>query len=193
MSLDASVNIIITTIGRDSLPRLIESFYKSLSKNDFLTVISDRNHTFVRETLLSYNFECTLVYIENIEGENKHRNKYGHDLINKYKKYFKGDFLMFADDDDRYVENVIPFVKEQLKEPNTMYIFKHKWGYFPHWNVPVVHNIGKCMVAIPNLKEQLPPIIEDIMGDFYWFPELEKLCRVEFVDKIIYLIRDTEL
>ena len=191
--MEISLNIITTTIGRETLPRLIESFYQSLDENDFLTVISDQNHEFVQEVLSKYEFKCTVVYIRNENEDGWHRNTYGHNLINKYKSSFKGDFIMFADDDDRYVEGIIPFVKAQLKDLNTMYIFKHKWGYYSHWNEPVVNNIGKCMVSIPNLREKLPFILEDVTGDFHWFPELEKLCNVEFIDKIIYLVRDTEI
>lgn len=193
MSSNTSLNIIITTIGRETLPRLIESFYGSLEECDFLTIISDKRHDFVQEVISRYDFKCNVIYINNGEDPEKHRNKFGHDLINKHKSSFEGDFLMFADDDDRYVEGIIPFIKAQLIDKGTMYIFKHKWDYFSHWNEPVVVNIGKCMVSIPNIKSELPDIQEDVQGDFYWFPELEKIFDVKFVDKIIYLVRDTEL
>jgi hypothetical protein len=191
--MNISLNIITTTMGRETFPILIESFYNNLNENDFFTVISDKNHDFVEDTLTKYDFKCTVIYIKDDSEPSKYRNKYGHDLINKFKSEFKGDFLMFADDDDHYVKDAINFVRKEIVDLNTMYIFKHKWGLNSHWTVPIVNNIGKCMVSIPNIKENLPYIIEDVTGDFYWFPELEKIFNVKFIDKIIYLVRDTEL
>lgn len=187
-----SINVITTTIGRDTLPRLIESFINFLDESDYYTIISDTNHTQVEEVLSRYKFKCTLIHIKDLETENKHSNKFGHHLINKYKSEFKGDFILFADDDDRYATDGIISVKNTIKSPDTMYIFKHKWNGIPHWTQPVVHNIGKCMVAIPNLKDKLPYIQEDVMGDFYWFPDIVKLVNVEFIDKIIYLVRNDQ-
>lgn len=188
-----SINVVTTTMGRDSLPRLIESFYKDLSPNDFYTVISDCKHEEVESVLQNYDFPCKVIHIKDVKTDNITYAKRGHHLINKYKHLFEGDFIMFADDDDRYADDVFGFIRSTLKEKDTMYVFKHKWGYFSHWVLPVVHNLGKCMVAIPNIKEELPPIQEDLLGDHLWFPELNKLFKAEFIDKIIYLVRDTNL
>lgn len=187
-----SINVITTTMGRETLPILIESLYKYLKPWDYYTVISDCKHEEVEEVLQRYNFECKVIHIRDPK-EFTDYSKRGHHLINKYKHLFEGDFIMFGDDDDRYVDNIFDFIREQLKEKDTMYIFKHKWGYFSHWTQPVVNNIGKCMVAIPNAKENLPPIQEDLLGDFHWFPELNKTFKAEFIDKIIYLVRDSNL
>ena len=50
-----SFNIVCTTIGRESLPRLIDSFKNQLTQNDSFTIISDTNHEFVQNILSNYN------------------------------------------------------------------------------------------------------------------------------------------
>ena len=46
-----SFNIFCTTIGRESLPRLIDSFKNQLTQNDFFTIISDTKHEFVDKVI----------------------------------------------------------------------------------------------------------------------------------------------
>ena len=54
----------------------------------------------------------------------------------------------------------------------------------------VLGNIGKCMGVIPNTKN-LPMFQEDVFGDGLFYENLSKIIDYEFVDKIIYKIRDT--
>jgi hypothetical protein len=51
-----SFNIVCTTIGRESLPKLIDSFKNQLTPNDYFTIISDTNHEIVENILSNYTF-----------------------------------------------------------------------------------------------------------------------------------------
>ncbi len=53
-----SFNIICTSIGRTTLPRLIESFKEQLNENDIFTIISDINHAYVSEVLKLFFSPC---------------------------------------------------------------------------------------------------------------------------------------
>jgi hypothetical protein len=185
---DYSFNIICTTIGRESLPRLIDSIKNQLSSNDYLTIISDSNHKFVERVLSNYEFNFKLNHIIN-EGEQL--GKYGHPLLNKHINNVEGDFIMFADDDDYYVEDAFDNIRKFVKE-RKLYIFKHKWGETINWTVKEVTlgNIGKCMGVIPNTKN-LPMFQENVLGDGLFYEDLSKMIEYEFVDKIIYKIRNT--
>lgn len=183
-----SFNIICTTIGRNSLGRLIDSIKDQLQPQDFLTIISDSNHDYVKNVLSNYNVNFTLTHIIN-EGEPL--GKFGHPLLNKHINNVDGDFIMFADDDDYYVDDAFEAIRHYVKEKK-LYIFKHKWGNTISWVDKVVRlgNIGKCMGTIPNTKN-LPLFQEDVFGDGLFYEDLSKMFEYEFIDKIIYKIRDT--
>jgi glycosyltransferase involved in cell wall biosynthesis len=183
-----SFNIVCTTIGRESLPRLIDSFKNQLTQNDFFTIISDTNHEFVQNLLRNHNFNFKLNHIVN-DGDIL--GKFGHPLLNKYINNLDGDFIMFADDDDYYVDDAFEFIRKVVIEKK-LYIFKHKWGNTINWVTKEVTlgNVGKCMGVIPNTKN-LPLFQEDVFGDGLFYEDLSKIMEYEFVDKIIYKIRDT--
>ena len=183
-----SFNIVCTTIGRESLSRLIDSFKNQLTPNDYFTIISDTNHEIVENILSNYTFNFNLKHIKN-EGEKL--GKFGHPLLNKHINSLDGDFIMFADDDDYYVDDAFETIRQFVTEEK-LYLFKHKWGETINWTIKkvILGNVGKCMGVIPNTKK-LPKFTEDVFGDGLFYEELSKMMDYEFVDKIIYKIRDT--
>jgi len=185
-----SFNIFCTTLGRPTLPRLIDSLINQLDENDYLTIVSDNNHEFVQSTLNNYTFKCKLTYIKN---ENGPSGGYGHALINEHINNLPGDFIMFADDDDRYVENAFEIIKKTAIDKNKLYVFKHKWYGTICWNVKdfTLGNVGKCMCSIPNTHD-LPKFRVDVLGDVYFYQEIGNKFESEFIDYIIYKVRDTE-
>jgi hypothetical protein len=185
-----TINIVCTTIGRQTLPRLIESFIDQLGENDQFTIISDTNHEYVSNVLCKYNFRFKVNHIIN-EGPIK--GHYGHPLLNKYMNDLDGDFIMFADDDDRYTEDAFKVVKETIKDGNKLYIFKHKWGKTINWSFEdfTIGNIGKCTGVVPN-THNLPNFRENVWGDGYFYLDISKIFKSEFINHIIYKVRDTE-
>jgi hypothetical protein len=185
-----SINIVCTSIGRTTLPRLIESFKDQLGENDIFTIISDISHEYVSEVLKLYDFKFKVNHIRN-EGERVW--KYGHPLLNQHMNNLEGDFIMFADDDDRYTPDAFSVIKQNVNNPNKLYIFKHKWGGDVNWKLQdfTIGNVGKCMGVIPN-THNLPNFREDVFGDVYFYEEIGKMFESEFVDHIIYKVRDTE-
>lgn len=183
-----SFNIICTTIGRETLPKLIESFKDQLNQNDIFTIISDINHDIVESFLSRYDFHFKVNHLKN---EGNKLGKYGHPLLNKHINNVEGDFIMFADDDDYYVDGAFDKIRKYVLEKK-LYIFKHKWGDTINWTTKEVKlgNIGKCMGVIPNTKN-LPMFQEDVFGDGLFYEDLVKTMDYEFVDEIIYKIRNT--
>jgi hypothetical protein len=108
-----SFHIICTSLGRESLGRLINSFIGQLNENDFFTIISDNNHEYVESTLSDFNFKCKLNHIKNLNGP---EGKYGHPLLNRYMNTLDGDFIMFADDDDKYVFDAFESIRNVVIE-----------------------------------------------------------------------------
>lgn len=185
-----SFNIVCTSIGRQTLPRLIDSFKGQLTENDTFTIISDINHDFITEVLSKYDFKFNVNHYKN-EGERVW--KYGHPLLNKHMNNLNGDFIMFADDDDRYTPDAFNEIRKNVTDRNKLYIFKHKWGADINWKLKdfTIGNVGKCMGVIPNTHD-LPMFREDVFGDVYFYEEIGKRFESEFIDHIIYKVRDTE-
>jgi hypothetical protein len=183
-----SFNVVCTTIGRESLSRLIESLVFQLNENDIFTVISDNNHDYVSQTLSKYHFRSTVHHIKNKNGPS---GKFGHPLINQHINNLDGDFLMFADDDDYYVSDAFHAIRKVVNDKK-LYIFKHKWGNTVNWTTKnvILGNVGKCMGVIPNNKN-LPLFQEDVLGDGLFYEKLVETMDYEFIDKIIYKVRNT--
>jgi hypothetical protein len=184
-----SFHILCTSLGRESLSRLIDSFVNQLNVNDYFTIVSDGNHDFVEGVLSTFNFKCKLNHIKNLNGP---EGNFGHPLLNRHMNTLDGDFIMFADDDDRYVPDAFEYIRNTVMEKK-LYIFQHKWGGTVNWASKhfEVGNIGKCIGVIPNTKN-LPLFHEDIFGDGIFYSDISKIFEYEFIDKIIYKVRDTE-
>ena len=185
-----SFNIVCTSIGRQTLPPFTGAKFGLLNLQAVACEPSDINHEFVSEVLSRYEFKFKVNHIRNA-GEQKW--KYGHPLINENINSLEGDFIMFADDDDRYTEEAFKVVKETVKDKNKLYIFKHNWLGDINWKLKdfTRGNVGKCMGVIPNTHD-LPMFREDVFGDVYFYEEIGKRFESEFVDHIIYKVRDTE-
>lgn len=181
-----SFNIICTTLGRPTLPRLLKSLEGQLKECDVLTLISDDNHNYVINLLESENLTYRINHIIEPGGKT---GMWGHALLNKHINNVDGDFIMFADDDDRYSDDAFKIIREYVKEKK-LYIFKHKDKKI-HWKRKVfeVGNIGKCMGVIPNTKT-LPDFKLNGGGDGLFYSDLSKIMDYEFVDKIIYIVKD---
>ena len=138
-----SFHILCTSLGRESLSRLIDSFVNQLNENDYFTIVSDNNHDFVEGVLSTFNFKCKLNHIKNLNGP---EGNFGHPLLNRHMNTLDGDFIMFADDDDRYVPDAFEYIRNTVMEKK-LYIFQHKWGGTVNWASKhfEVGNIGKCV------------------------------------------------
>lgn len=184
-----SFNIICTSLGRPTILRLLNSLNNQLTTNDVFTLISDDNHEYIKKVLQNNTFTYKINHIIEHGGPS---GFYGHSIINKHINTLSGDFLMFADDDDRYSEDAFSHIRTHVKEKK-LYIFKHKWNDTINWSEKEITlgNIGKCMGVIPNTKK-LPMFQLNVFGDGLFYEDLSKNMEYEFVDKIIYKVRDTE-
>jgi hypothetical protein len=105
-----------------------------------------------------------------------------------------GDFIMFADDDDRYTEDAFKVIKETVTDKDTLYVFRHKWYGTVNWVTKdfTQGNVGKCMGVIPNTHD-LPHFQENVLGDVIFYSEIGVKFKSEFIDYIIYKVRETDL
>lgn len=112
-------NILVATIGRETLENLIESLSNELSENDCLTIVFDNNTQ--RDIKNIEKIKSKIV----IYNENKKLGFWGHGIRNKYSSILdKRDFILHADDDDSYFPNCFGKLRKECVNTNTLYIAK---------------------------------------------------------------------
>lgn len=182
-----SLNVILTTVGRPELRRMLDSLRPQLQKQDYLTVISDGGHDYVR-ALLAEGFPCTVIHIANIEP----LGYWGHASRNKYQNQLPGDYILNADDDDRYVENCFEKIREVCTE-DKLYIFKHKHDRNYAWSIAgrvELGNIGTSCGVIPNTHD-FPNWELVYGGDASFYISLSKQKEPVWIDHLIYKVKNT--
>ena len=190
-----SFNILLTSIGRKCIFRMLNSLKNQLSENHFLTVIYDAkdvDNTFelVKKELQTFKCETTII----MEKENL--GFWGHGIRNKYKSLLKkGDFILHADDDDIYTDDAIKFCEEICLNKKCVYMFKIKLNEQIYWKCPQIMtcNFGTPCGVIPieiNKRGEWGNFYGGD-GQFYenLLPSLKKEEKYEFVDKVFYIIK----
>jgi len=184
-------NILLTTIGRPTLKRMIDSIYPQLLKDDYLTIVADCN---LSEVLLQLNdciknAVCTINIIQNSEM----LGFFGHGSRNKWQDSLLGDYLLHGDDDDVYTSDAMDIIRQHCTE-SKLYIFKMLYNFTEMPRTPVIEfgNIGTPCGVIPNKKCCFFPIWElEYGGDFKFYKAVSECMDFEFIDKVIYRIRES--
>lgn len=186
-----SLNVLLTTVGRETLnTRMLPSLVNQLNDNDYLTVVSDLNHDIVSHYISLFNFKCTVIHIRN----NKTLGYWGHPSRSKYQNNLLGDFILHADDDDRYVDNAFDIIRQIVTDRNKLYLFRvDNEGVITWTNLGVVKigEIGTPCGVIPNNKN-LPDWGCFYGGDGDFYKKLSNAIPYQFVDYIIYKVNDTK-
>ena len=173
-------NVVIATIGRPTLQRMVDSIAPQLKKGDYLTLIFDGAPT---DVILKT--EATVIQINNSEILGHH----GHASRTRWQNYLPGDYLMNADDDDAYVDGAMDIVREHCVD-HKLYVFQMQYNehLIPKKHVIEFANIGTPCGVYPT-DMLLPEWPNEYGGDCKFYQSLEKILPVEFVDKLIYKVR----
>lgn len=183
-----SLNVILTTIGRESLKRMLGSLVNQLNENDYLTIISDDKHGYVGSLWSSFDFKCAVIHIANPVS----LGYWGHGSRNKWQNKLPGTFLLNADDDDRYTDGAFDKIREAAKEQK-LYIFKHEDNRNFAWSIAGtvdLGNIGTSCGVIPNTND-LPEWKLVYGGDADFYKQLATMKECEWVDHVIYKVKNT--
>ena len=186
--MEKTFNILLTTIGRESLTRMVNTIYPQLKKDDYLTIVCDCKLTNVlpKITECLEKAVCNINIIQNSEVKGYN----GHGSRTFFQNSLFGDYIMNADDDDYYESDAMEFIRSKCTE-DKLYIFKMANETKTIPNVPSLteSNIGTPCGVISN-RRNLPNWGERYGGDFDFYNTLSKQMNFEFVDKIIYKIRN---
>ena len=196
---NVSLHILIATIGNKTIMRILKSLRSQMDTNDFVTIVYDNkdiDNTFSKVTEYTKHFRCKI----NIIMEEKNLGYWGHGIRNKYCNIIKeGDFLMHADDDDKYKHNSIGAIKYVVanKPKKNLYIFRsvdHKYRSL----IPKLPIFQRGNVGTPNCIVPISIINKGVWrnhygGDFFYYKDISKhVSRIIFIPIVIYEINIQE-
>ena len=113
-----SFHILIPSIGRPTLQRLINSLLPQLHECDHITIVFDDVEPM---KITTEGAKCQI----HIYRQTPNLGFWGHGIRNKYaNKIERTEFVMHADDDDMYIEGVFDKLRLLCKRDDTLYIAK---------------------------------------------------------------------
>jgi hypothetical protein len=182
-----SFNVLIATIGRPTLQRMLDSLYPQLDAIDCLTIVFD-GHASPPVFDIS-NFKCKVFqYCEPIP-----LGFFGHGIRNKYASILeKRDFVMHGDDDDIYLEDSFNQLRKMIVCNNTLYIAKLIAGNIHLGCGPYicVGNIGTPNGIVPYNLNQLGEWKPFYGGDGEFYITISNIAKkTEYLNIVIYRVR----
>jgi len=186
-------HVVIATAGRESLMNMLNSLKPQLVENDALTIIFDGKYAKEKSKYTdeyAKGMKCKVNVIEQIPG----LKAYGHASINKYLPDLQPvtTYVMFADDDDHYLEGAFDTLRKKCVDPDILYIAKVRDKNliippFGHTTIDPGYISKQC--GIIPFKDKAKSKLGEITytGDFDYYNDLkDKVKSVVFLEDIIY-------
>lgn len=179
-----SFHILIATIGRPTLQRLLDSLLPQLTVDDHVTIVFDG----VAPIPLSVAGSAHI----HIHREEMRLGHWGHGIRNKYAPLLeKTDFVMHADDDDTYT-NTFDILRRRCVDVSTLYVTRMLIK--PHHLIPdepVVRegNIGTPNGVIPYEKNKESQWALRLGGDGAFYEGVSNTTAVVFINVVTYNVR----
>lgn len=181
-------HVVIATLGRPSLQRMLDSLLPQLLANDALTIVWE-GHSARPSAFTLHGLACPLF-------ETFHPTAlgfWGHAARNTAAPHLeRRDFVMHADDDDVYDAGAFDALRAACSDRQTLYIAQMRVGphVFPRFG-PVVRegNVGTPMGIVPFDANKLAIWEHRCGGDGVFFQTVAKHTSVHFLPILIYTVR----
>ena len=185
-----SFHVLIATIGKNSIFKLLNTFNEQLTENDYLTIVFDGPDWPNIQEVQEYteDFKCTVSVIV----EEKNLGYWGHAIRNKHKN-LDGDFVFHVDDDDIITSDCMDTLRTHCTDKNKVCVFKMKMesGEIVWKEKKIVFSeIGTPMGIVPIDINKKADFGYFYGGDHAFYKSLEDQgVPFEFIDKLIYIVR----
>jgi hypothetical protein len=179
-------NVLIATLGRHTLQRMLDSLKNQLQEQDCLTLVFDGHSTIPLFNL--DNFKCEIKqYCEPVA-----LGAWGHGIRNKYASLLeKRDFVMHGDDDDFYLP-AFDELRSKCVNKDTLYIARMNHtkmnDILPQGPFIRINHIGTPNGIIPYELNKSSVWKHQYGGDGIFYEELATKASVEFLSTIIYQV-----
>jgi hypothetical protein len=182
-----SFHVLIATIGKISILKMLELLNNQLTEIDFLTIVFDgydksKNIDIIQK--YCSNFICKV----NIIVEKKNLGYWGHGIRNKYKK-LEGDFIYHIDDDDIIFNDTFDTIRKYCTDINMIYIFKIILENNKIiWKTPKIelNHISTQSGVIPRELNKKGYWELKYGGDYNFYKSICNDNNTIFIDKVIY-------
>ena len=183
-------NILIATIGRPTLQRMLNSLSPQLEKDDCLTIVYD-GHSEIPKFNLD-NFKCKVICYCEPEA----LGFWGHGIRNKYASLLEiRDFVMHADDDDVYRKDIFDKLRLECNDTKKFYVAKIAFQFMiiPVENIIIEGNISTQNGIIPFDLNKKGHWEERCGGDGAFYIQLSEISKPAFLNIVIYIVRPTNI
>jgi hypothetical protein len=183
-------NILLATIARPSLQRMLDSLKPQLRSEDCITIVFDGRTK--PDWVNLEGFGCKIV----IHEEPVALGYWGHGIRNKYATLLeKRDFVMHGDDDDIYTSGTFDYLRTHCNDTERLYVGKMRLNNARI--VPIIDanpirvaNIGTPNGIIPYELNKKGVWGNLVGGDGSFYEQIARQAhKVEFLDFIIYVVR----
>jgi hypothetical protein len=182
-----SFHILIATVNRPTLQRMLNSLLPQLTEDDHVTIVFDGFSDIPKFDLT--HAKCIIHQF----CEPTPLGFWGHGIRNKYANLLeKTDFVMHADDDDSYLPNVFSELRSKCVNKDSLYIAKMKIGnrIVPAGNFIKLNDIGTPNGIIPHKFNILSTWESFVGGDGRFYEKLASIVsNVEHLNLLIYQVR----
>lgn len=182
-----SYHVLLATIGKKSIFKILFLLKSQLSEIDFLTIVFDgiNNSKNIDDIkLFCKDFKCKV----NIIVEEKNLGYWGHGIRNKHNQ-LEGDFVFHIDDDDVIFENTFDIIRKYCVNENIIYIFKIMLeNNSIIWKKKKIEyaNISTQSGIIPSKINRMGYWSLRYGGDFDFYKNLCDKYNYLFMDHLIY-------
>ena len=182
-----SYHVLLATIGKNSIFRILELLKKQLIHSDFLTIVFDgKENANNSNNVIQFckDFKCKV----NIIVEENNLGYWGHGIRNKYNN-LEGDFIYHIDDDDIIYNETFNIIRKHCKDNNLIYIFKIMlesndiiWK-----DKNIIHTKISTQSGVIPMKFNKDGFWGlRYGGDFDFYKDLSTKFNMVFIDKLIY-------
>jgi hypothetical protein len=189
-------HILIATVGRPSLQKLLDSLKGELKESDAITIVFDgidkKEKSTYNESWFS-GHTCTYNVIE----QDPNLGMSGHPIRTKYQSMLNKEttFIMHADDDDVYIKGSFEKLRKQCLDPEILYIAKMNYANNTNHIIPMQNNyIIFADIGTPNGIIPFHYASKAIWGmrhggDYDYYINLQNHVKgVVFLNEIIYTV-----
>lgn len=191
-TVNPTFNVVISTLGRPCLQKMLDSLSPQLTTDDCLTIIYD-GHS-ISPLFDLQNFKCKVNQI----CEETALGYWGHAARNKHAQNLEErTFILHADDDDVYVNYAFSKLRSECIYPNILYIAKIRWKtilYPKMESMKVVEgDIGTPCGIIPYELNKRGLWLNRRGGDGSFYEQISQLSTATvFLPYIIYIVAPSQ-